>query len=246
MRVTRRLPQARQRLIRGNSPAAIRERTRQEAERDAFLFESDGLREQIADMAKDLQELTENRNNAQKALDGIFVRKETSQKELDAIEDKIVAKKKELENLISEIVSVENKSEKRIKDAKERAKFNESLAKVISEAVTDMVKVKGGLENFIQQAGDAREKFLRTRTQLGEIKKDKQEFLDDYATKKAELAEQKKELERYGDYLKEFAENLTGHVTAAKEVIEYVNVLLEEHRLPAKYEMPTDVEIIKF
>lgn len=215
-------------------------------ERKVVVSERKDLGMSIAEEVRTLQGLKEEIDSYKKDLAKLAESKDAGSEELNKLLREIERSTQKFEELNKKRWDAVSETEKNIEESKKRLKFQQSLENIVVESVQTLKATGQELERFVKERRDARIEALNEKESLKKVKADKKGFLDEFDAKKAELEEERKELDEYKTYLEDYSEKLSAHVGAAKQVIKFVNELMAANKLPAKYEMPSEIEIIKF
>lgn len=203
---------------------------------------------QSADMVKDIEHKEDELERVDSQLDEKEQEIAKASTELKGVIDDIAEGSRLAKELAEGRSKVESELEGEVKEKAVQLVRLDNMIANLQTRIGELDPVVKDLSRYTQEHKDARAKHL-------EWKKGADAEKQSFESEKAQITKEKKDLEAAQEevsaarkYVEEYHHRLGGHISDAKKVIIEVNALLAAGRLPAKYEMPPEIdwEIIKW
>lgn len=231
------------RLITGNRPSSTLD-----------FFSGIPYKEKIKQFKKEidgqtqiLQSLVEKREVQEQKLELLVNKKHELSLKIEELEAKSVLAANNLEDEITKrtdyIVSIKQETHKEYTIL--------SLTKQDVQSLTDKVSklslLVRELEEFILKNCEARGQYLQSKTDLGEIQKEKVAVVSEVEKEKAEIIAQREDLQKSKESMTELFSRLSQYMYQVSRATVFLNRKLKEKGVPVEYEIPSEqITKIKF
>ena len=196
------------------------------------------LRALVEVEARRLQDATEAKDAVLRQIDPLLERKAKLDREISSLGKEIGEARQDIESLAEKKNEILASTKAGVKELKEKS---DSLRLSLKKAQNDLKKLEktaSDIRDYLAEHShaslalrEAEEKLVKTQKEEAKIS---QKLKNDFEN----IQKEKKELDRFKDYVKETHSKLGEYVKVAKETIKEVNRLLKENKIPLHFEDP--------
>ena len=205
------------------------------------------LQGMVQEEAQRLQNMVELKDSALREVRSLGARESELNKQSEKLGAEIKEKKLVLESIINTQTKYIESSKQELKKEEERLAFIRKEIETESLKLAEIQNAYKEIKGFFSKEEGAKIKYLEIQQKLITAQKEEEKINKELTQEKAEIEQQRKELDFSMEQMKEFSGHLTHNLNKVRMATEELNERLKTNNIPVRFGLPpTKMKIIAF